>query len=54
MAQCKVGNDTITFGPGVAEHRYVQIRGAEEKLDGPSVYLTAYTPFETTLKIVTS
>lgn len=51
MAKYKVGNDMIQFGPGTAAHRYVQIRGAEEKLSGPSVYLTAYTPFETTLEI---
>lgn len=54
MAQCSVGNDTIHFGPGMAAHRYVQIRGAEEKLSGPSIYLTAYTPFETTLEIQTA
>ncbi len=50
MAKYQVGNDTILFGPGIGAHRYVQIRGAEEKLNGPSVYLTAYTPFETTLQ----
>lgn len=51
MAKYTVGDDTIFFGPGIAAHRYVQIRGAEEKLSGTSVYLTAYTPFETTLQI---
>lgn len=53
MAKYTIGNDTIQFGPGTAAHRYVQIRGAEEKLSGPSVYLTGYTPFETTLNIQT-
>lgn len=53
MAKVKVGDDTIQFGPGMVAHRYVQIRGSEEKLSGPSVYLTAYTPFETTLEIRT-
>jgi len=51
MAKYTAGKDTIVFGPGIAAHRYVQIRGAEAKLSGPSVYLTAYTPFETTLEI---
>jgi len=51
MAEYVVGNDTIRFGPGNAAHRYVQIRGADEKMTGPSVYLTGYTPFETTLQI---
>lgn len=54
MAKCTVGEDVIQIGPGMAAHRYVQIRGAEDKLSGPSVYLTAYTPFETTLEIQTS
>ncbi len=54
MATCTVGDDTIRFGPGIGEHRYVQLRGAEEKLSGPSVYLTGYTPFETTLQIETA
>ena len=54
MAEYKVGNDVIKIGPGKADHRYVQIRGAEEKLSGPSVYLTGYTPFETTLEIEVS
>ena len=51
MANYTIGKDTIQFSPGTAAHRYVQIRGSEEKLSGPSVYLTAYTPFETTLEI---
>ena len=50
-ASCRAGDDEIRFGPGLAEHRYVQIRGAEDKLSGPSVYVTAYTPFERTLEI---
>ncbi|HYK90403.1 MAG TPA: hypothetical protein VE398_16630 [Acidobacteriota bacterium] len=35
----------IEFGPGQQEHRYFQIRGALPKLDGPSVYLSGFTPF---------
>jgi len=50
FAECRVGNDGIRFGPGHCDHAYVQVRGAEPKLSGPSVYLTAYTPFEHTLK----
>ena len=50
-AEIRAGENTILLGPGFAEHRYVQIRGAEEKLSGPSIYLTAYTPLETTLDI---
>ncbi len=45
------GGDTIEFGPGRAEHTYVQVRGAVPKWDGPSVYVTGTTPFAMTLRI---
>lgn len=44
------GGDTLRFGPGLARNRYTQVRGAEPKLPGPSVYLTGYTPFDHTLE----
>lgn len=52
MAEYSVGDHRIEFGPGISENSYVQVRGAEEKLLGPSVYLTGYTPFEHTLRFV--
>ena len=42
--------DTIRFGPGLAQTRYTQVRGAQPKLSGPSVYLTGYTPFDHTIR----
>ena len=42
--------DEIRFGPGFAETQYTQVRGALPKLDGPSVYLTAYTPVDRTIR----
>jgi hypothetical protein len=51
MGQYKVGSDTITFGPGVAEHKWAEIRGMLQKQDGKSVYLTGYTPFKHTLEL---
>jgi hypothetical protein len=45
----RAAKDTMRFGPGRAEHSYTQIRGAEPKMPGPSVYLTGYTPFAHTL-----
>jgi hypothetical protein len=45
----RAGRDAIRFGPGAAATRYVAVRGAEQKLAGPSVYLTGYTPFDHTL-----
>ncbi|MCP4645442.1 MAG: hypothetical protein GY851_33670 [bacterium] len=50
FAEYRMGSDTIRFGPGHCEHAYVQVRGAEGKLSGPSVYLTGFTPFKHTLK----
>ena len=46
-----VGADTIEFGPGLAEHTYVQLRGALPKFDGQCVVLTGVTPFDFTLNI---
>ncbi len=39
----------IYFGPGLHEHTWTVLRGAEEKIAGKSVYLTGYTPFNHTL-----
>lgn len=50
MATYRMGDDVIRFGPGIAETGYTQVRGAEPKLPGPSVYLTAYTPFDRTIR----
>ena len=44
------GRDAIRFGPGSAPHLNTQLRGAEPKLAGQSVYITGYTPFDHTLE----
>ena len=49
FAECRMGPDVIRFGPGKCEHAWVEVRGAQAKLPGPSVYLTGYTPFQRTL-----
>jgi hypothetical protein len=46
-----LGNDVIEFGPGRADHTYVQVRGAVPKWEGQSVYITGTTPFDFTLRI---
>lgn len=43
--------DTITFGPGRIEHRYLHLRGALPRMNAPSVYLTGFTPFRHTLRL---
>ncbi|MGD0772655.1 MAG: hypothetical protein ABSC05_07510 [Candidatus Solibacter sp.] len=50
FATYRVGGDTLRFGPGAAGHLLTQLRGAEPKLPGQSVYLTGYTPFDQTLR----
>jgi hypothetical protein len=49
-ATYRVGGDTVRFGPGAAGHLLTQLRGAEAKLPGQSVYLTGYTPFDQTVR----
>jgi hypothetical protein len=51
FATYREGNDAIRFGPRLCEHAYTQVRGAEPKLPGRSVYLTAYTPLNHILRL---
>ncbi len=51
MGSFSIGDDLIQFGPGQAKHTWTQLRGAEPKLEGKSVYITGYTPLQYTLKI---
>lgn len=44
-----LGKNKLHIGPGMHEHRWIVVRGAEPKLPGPSLYLTGYTPFKHTL-----
>ncbi|MBN2327681.1 MAG: hypothetical protein JXR73_11060 [Candidatus Omnitrophica bacterium] len=50
-AAYRAGDDVVSIGPGRSEHAYTQIRGAEPKLPGVSVYVTGYTPFQHKLTI---
>lgn len=49
-AVARNGADAIRFGPGLGLHTYTQIRGANPKLPGPSVYLCGLTPFRHTVE----
>jgi hypothetical protein len=50
FATYRIGRDTIRFGPGAAPHLLTQLRGAEPRLPGQSVYITGYTPFDHTIR----
>ena len=52
-AVARAGNDAIRFGPGFSQHTYTQVRGAETKLPGSSVYLCGLTPLKKTLEFET-
>ncbi|GAA4446765.1 hypothetical protein GCM10023091_40510 [Ravibacter arvi] len=43
---------TLTFGPGIARHLNTALRGALPHSGAPSVFLTGFTPFQHTLKLV--
>ncbi|MGB2712802.1 MAG: hypothetical protein WBC51_01390 [Vicinamibacterales bacterium] len=47
----RAGRHEIRFGPDGVPHRYVQLRGAEVRLSGLSVYITGFTPFERTIEL---
>ena len=44
-------NDTLNFGPGLAQHKAIQLRGALPRMSAPTVYLTGFTPFKHTLRL---
>jgi hypothetical protein len=49
QASYRVGGTELRFGPGGAPHLLTQLRGAEPRLAGVSVYVTGYTPFDGTM-----
>ncbi|HWQ53987.1 MAG TPA: hypothetical protein VN442_09895 [Bryobacteraceae bacterium] len=46
----RTASHAIRFGPGIAEHRWAEVRGSQPKLPGTSVYLTGLTPFDRTIE----
>jgi hypothetical protein len=47
----RMGKNAVRIGPTIRENAYTQVRGAEPKLPGPSVYLTGMTPFDHTVEL---
>jgi hypothetical protein len=50
QATYRIGGAELRFGPGAAPHLLTQLRGAEGRLPGVSVYVTGYTPFDGTMR----
>ena len=42
----ELGDDTISFGPGLALHKNIALRGALPAMEAPTVFLTGFTPFK--------
>jgi hypothetical protein len=51
MGTYTLGDDAITFGPGLALHKNVALRGALPAMDAPTVFLTGFTPFNHVLRL---
>jgi hypothetical protein len=51
LAKYSFENETIEFGPGLAEHEWTTIRGALPKPAGDCVYITGFTPFKHHIKM---
>jgi hypothetical protein len=50
FATYRIGGTELRFGPGGAPHLQTQLRGAEARLPGVSVYITGYTPFDRAIR----
>jgi hypothetical protein len=45
------GSDKIQFGPGLALHKNIALRGSLPAMDAPTVYLTGFTPFRHLIRL---
>lgn len=50
FAEARVDGRGFRFGPGLGRHAYTQVRGAEPKPPGQSVFLCGFTPFDRTIE----
>ena len=53
-AEVSSGSDKIRIGPGAGAHTYLEVRGARPRLEGPSLFLTGFTPFDHTIEFAKS
>jgi hypothetical protein len=50
-ATYEVAGRAVRIGPGFRRHAWTQLRGAEARLPGLSLYLTEFTPFTRRLEV---
>lgn len=50
-AEVTRSGQSLRIGPGLGQHTYLDVRGALPRLEGPSLFLTGFTPFDHKLSI---
>ncbi len=50
VAVISAGGERVRIGPGLGLHTHLEIRGARPRLEGPSLYLTGFTPLDHTIE----
>jgi hypothetical protein len=50
FATYELAGSRVRIGPGFRRHTWTQLRGAQPRLEGLSIYLTGFTPLKQTIK----
>ncbi len=48
LATYELAGSRVQFGPGFRQHAWTQLRGAQPRLEGVTVYMTGFTPLKRT------
>ncbi len=51
LATYELAGSRVQFGPGFRQHAWTQLRGAQPRLEGLTVYMTGFTPLKQTFRI---
>jgi hypothetical protein len=51
LASYEVAGQRLRVGPGFRRHAWTQLRGAEPRLEGVTLYLTEFTPLNRALQV---
>jgi hypothetical protein len=50
FATYELAGSRVRMGPGFRRHTWTQLRGAQPRLEGLSVYMTGFTPLKQTIR----